>query len=955
MRIKNISIRLSALLLAVLTVCGTLPLSAASDTEYDGKGTVIAIIDNGFDCTSEYFRLTETKSAVIKKDTADKLGDALNGKGKFVSPKLPFVYDYSDNDTDVKPYDDHGTHLAGIIGANSTSFKGAAPEAQLLLMKVFGSSKGTASEDAIIAALKDAVTLGADVICLCVGIPVGFADGTPFGEDYTAALDAAEAAGITVVTSAGNNGRIGAGSRYFDDYGIPYPAAYLPDIGTIAVPGTMATLLTAGALVPDTEKQLTVTVKYSTAEAPDPDKSEEIKLRITDSSYTYVEPIGKNMTDRFDGQTIEYVSVGGMGRPEDYDALETSVEGKIVLIERGEISFVEKLNNAAERGAVAAIVYDNEFSDEYPLMQLEGSMIPGVLVNRNDGLKLVANTDKRVVCIKGDTGDFESPYAGEPAAYSSWGVTPELTLKPDLCAVGHYESTVAGGKLGIMHGTSQAAAYIAGVTALWYQHLYAKGLEKAADFDAAYVRTLMMNAAFPGVGGESEVEYSPRVQGAGKLTAEDTGSVQLLITTDNGSPKAELYDKLAQSFDIPFTVTNITENEVSAEISASLLTERTAVYAMDEKGKVSETVNLEEKSDELPFFLTGEMLALEAPLTIGDTDINRWNDGTPYAVTLGAGESIELTLNVDYGDELYNELMSRCENGWFAEGYIYAATTEGASSMPYMGFTGDWATLPLFDGTQYGGEMFYGNAKLYTDVTTYAGSSYTVTLGQNIYAGKEAPLYTDRIAFSPDDNGMSDTVELVLDTLRSAKDAEYTVYDKDGNEVFASGKRDYLRKNYVTETGELTYSDFTMWGGRDELNASYVYPDGTYRMVFKAVPAYEGAKPQYLEFDIIIDTEMPKLLSYEFVTEGEKTLLKLTAGDNNMLMGVSVYGSVGGEISKELDLDSEITDPAIGKKHELTFDVTGFEKRYIYVDVIDYAFNLMTERLTNPNYAESEE
>ena len=148
----------------------------------------------------------------------------------------------------------------------------------------------------------------------------------------------------------------------------------------------------------------------------------------------------------------------------------------------------------------------------------------------------------------------------------------------------------------------------------------------------------------------------------------------------------------------------------------------------------------------------------------------------------------------------------------------------------------------------------------------------------------------------------------------------------------------------------LTYSDIVLWGGRDQKNANYIYPDGIYKVTFYATPAYKGAKEQTLTFNLVLDTGMPTIENIEFVTEGDKTLLKLKVSDEFYLMGVSVYGMLHGETT-ELNIDEAITTSAEpGISYELTYDVTGCDDRYIYIDALDYAYNLITERIENVNY-----
>ena len=78
---------------------------------------------------------------------------------------------------------DHGSHVAGIAAANryvksadgsfesaldATLTQGVAPDAQILVMKVFGVTGG-ASESDYMAAVEDAMVLGADSANLSLG------------------------------------------------------------------------------------------------------------------------------------------------------------------------------------------------------------------------------------------------------------------------------------------------------------------------------------------------------------------------------------------------------------------------------------------------------------------------------------------------------------------------------------------------------------------------------------------------------------------------------------------------------------------------------------------------------------------------------------------------------------------------------------------------------------------
>lgn len=71
----------------------------------------------------------------------------------------------------------HGTHVAGIIGAdaNPLNFTGVAPAASLAAYRVFGCD-GNAQNDVIMAAMIRAYEDGADIISMSLGGPSGWTE-----------------------------------------------------------------------------------------------------------------------------------------------------------------------------------------------------------------------------------------------------------------------------------------------------------------------------------------------------------------------------------------------------------------------------------------------------------------------------------------------------------------------------------------------------------------------------------------------------------------------------------------------------------------------------------------------------------------------------------------------------------------------------------------------------------
>ncbi|EHI69373.1 peptidase, S8/S53 domain protein [Streptococcus ictaluri 707-05] len=100
-----------------------------------GAGQLISVIDVGFDINHPAFKLDQD---IDKKQIIDEASfEALKQKnkityGQHINDKIVFVYDYSNNQNIVGPIDkstiskeelehiNHGTHVAGIVAANST-------------------------------------------------------------------------------------------------------------------------------------------------------------------------------------------------------------------------------------------------------------------------------------------------------------------------------------------------------------------------------------------------------------------------------------------------------------------------------------------------------------------------------------------------------------------------------------------------------------------------------------------------------------------------------------------------------------------------------------------------------------------------------------------------------------------------------------------------------------------
>ncbi len=176
----------------------------------DGSGILVGIVDTGI----------------------DYMHPAL-GQGYGPGYRVIGGYDFINEDSD--PVDDHshGTHVAGIVGANSNSLTGVAPGVSFLAVKVLDEN-GSGEFSSVLAGIEFCLdpdgNPGTDDAVDIMNMSFG---GRPLVDDpVEIAVNNASDAGVLSVVAAGNSG----GDNPFDS---PY--------GTIGSPATAEKALTVGA------------------------------------------------------------------------------------------------------------------------------------------------------------------------------------------------------------------------------------------------------------------------------------------------------------------------------------------------------------------------------------------------------------------------------------------------------------------------------------------------------------------------------------------------------------------------------------------------------------------------------------------------------------------------------------------------------------------------------------
>ena len=234
-------------------------MTAAAQATPRGSGQVVEIIDTGFDTSHSAFAGSVEGARLSQADVtslATTLGDGRGGG--WVSPKIPFAYDYADGDADVTypapgefpdQTDDarytHGTHVAALAASNGSEFRGAAPDAQLIMAKVLGDDDQEINDSVLLAALDDAAVLTPDVLVVSVGDDSGQnGDAMAVYADVYAALTAK---GVAINAPAGDYTSSAWGNWNSENL----PFATDADFGAIIWPALDSNALAAASLDED--------------------------------------------------------------------------------------------------------------------------------------------------------------------------------------------------------------------------------------------------------------------------------------------------------------------------------------------------------------------------------------------------------------------------------------------------------------------------------------------------------------------------------------------------------------------------------------------------------------------------------------------------------------------------------------------------------------------------------
>lgn len=881
-----------------------------NDSNYDGTGIVVGVLDSALDYDHQAFQ-SETKE-VLTKEIIEKTFSSLEASKTasdaselYISSKVPFQYDYADQDTDVRPgymslnyYDHgaHGTHVTGIIAGNDKKVKGVIPNAQVAFFKVFGDSVPGAKDVDIMAALCDAALLGVDVLNMSLGSTNGFTEGEEGREDIYEVYNLLARIGVTVCTAAGNEGEAGDASED------GMSSTSNPDNGLVGSPSTYPGNLSVAASYGDVSNYFEtngMNVEFTMG------KSQTTQETLP--FYEYLPFSGKKAV-------VEYVKVPGKGTQDTYEGID--VKGKFVVVERGDISFGEKAQIAASLGAAGIIIANYEESRIAALV--DNVSIPVACINSKGAAVL---GEKGTITFAKDYLYYQM------ASFSSLGPTPSLSLKPEISAPGvnvystlplQYSETDTIG-YGYMSGTSMATPNLAGLVSVVKADLKNKYPNYTNAEIAELTNEIVMSTAFVTTD-ESGTPITPRKQGAGIANLKAALAANAYLKVD-GSTKAklELGDDPTRSgvYKMTFNVVNTSANTLNYDLEAVVMTEQAKDGRTLEKGYLL--------SPSTVYEVSGGVLS-----------------GT--TLTVAGASTAKVTVKVTLSENDKNYLDSTFANGMYVEGYVKLYAHEDVNlSIPFLSFYGGWNEAPVFDESYYSDEDFE-IYPTYLMGLIYSGpfANPFILGAYNKYAlpeGYEEPLINDeKIAFGYDINSELYAVNVSL--LRSVKELYYEIVDKYSGTVYYTAYGYNIGKTYLngdsiaSQTHELRVNiPEYLVGNNQEL---------TLRINAVLDDLYQTKSTQ--EISLCLDYEAPVLEEAKVEEVDGRTILKLKLYDNQFLACFGIGTSTAdGDYESVSNYAYPIYDEERGGSSEVTFDITDFEEKLyngtLAISVEDYAGN----------------
>ena len=972
----------------------------------EGEGTLIAILDSSFmihanspekdplipgveDLSHTAFTALDggvnakyTEQSI--KDVIDEAGESFHGKydethSTYFNSKVPFYYDYGGDIEVEDPYDennpeavpdfdvytegsDHGNHVASIAAGNDPYYKGIAPKAQLALMKVFTATTyyaDTTDDDGkvvkkkvisvgaydkcILDALEDVAILKADVFNMSLGSALNEFTQDSFANEAIANL---EAKGIVGSISAGNEGKETWFSSAYE--------YWTTDMVETGILGSYA-LNDSGMIISSSHP----TKRHFDTALIVGKNVIAFKDQVQNSSsqtFTKERKLTDLKEDYPDGK-FDWVKIPGWGESKDYAefglATDKPLAGKIAVIDRGEINFSVKVRNAANYGAIAAAIIDNDptATDFNFTMLMSGYNPPIPVVSflyRDRGIFGDAPASGKCQLVEDET--LNDPKGNTLSDFTSDGPTYDLRIKADISTPGNdiygavYDET-SNNSYDYYSGTSMAAPNFSGAYAVILSEDLANPAWRAS------LNERLMTAATPmfdkfgedeETGGNLE---SVRKQGAGLINVD--AAIKTKVLLDGSSDPEHLTNRtkieLKNNDDIKegkirLNFTSISSAASDITYTASLHVYRPGTGTLDEEhfGEKFKDVTLMACTDELIKITTSQMVV------------------TPGTQTH--------SLSYDLDTKTKQTLDGLFENGCYIEGFvILEAEGEETISIPYLGFYGDYdkgepvepfkferdedkvyqsdllnslgAKWVQKSGCDFASDWIMGNWKdlkdlsleeyLYNNIffrdIVDGNKNKVIPVGTNPYTGK---IETNDIYMG--NNGYTNTMIIAQFVLRTVEDNTITITNKANNKVVLT---DHMFDSLFGALEDDDGNDYQWPLYKSHMNPDYFSNGLMAHRAYTIIPLYE----------------------YEYDEKNEKYINGEPFADGEYEIKFSYQLHAGGTFEKTYTLHIDSKGPAIkniekvnnGEDLRVRFD----EEKFSYLSVNAYKRTISTDDL----------
>ena len=810
------------------------------DSSLDGQNTLIAVIDSEFDVLHEAFSVQPDTIKYDREYTKNifnavnfSTGSDCKFEDVFKSDKIIYAYDYADSDTDTRGNHSHGTAAAALIGGNDSEslFKGIAYNSQLALMKVCNSD-GLAHADKILAALDDCAKLDTDIINISLG-------SENISNIFQSPFEKLTKTGTVIICPCGNYGFNENKNTYYADYGsLNYISGYE---NVISVASSKNPLISANYIKVDKNAFLYSDVKCI-----------ESKLAFTD------------ITEK------EYIF---LYENEDGNYDFSQAENKIAVIET-DLSKIQDFAQQAFISNASAIAFidSGNFENDRNL-SLEIKNIPVIIID-DDYTNYFYEHPEGVI----ETGEnavlTESQKGNSLSDFSSWGVTADLKLKPEIASVGEgvYSAKYNGG-YEYISGTSFSSALISGTYAVikqylsqyeWYNSL---SKEEKSKIITAFIMSNAEPVKIYDYANDELLYISPRKQGAGRADIQSViRSGAYLCTENNGMPKASIGDGMNGKYNFSFFVRNVSQETQIFSFNHFIATDK---YEVTDNKIINtfEPYSLKNFS-EVRFFSDGEEVT---------------------EIEVAGGEQAELSVEIEINA---NELQEFFPNGFYIDGYAVLENQNGRTlNFPFMAFFGEWENInPFYE------EMETEQSSLVS--VDYNADSEPVKIDGYMSKNMTGNFY--------DIQQMKNSYILPdFRVMRDVYDFTVTVSDTNGKALFS--------KNFGTigkNSGELYTNLISDSADIAEFFSNLADGEYIYSVSAKTMTS-SGSLSQNLysiNYPFIMDSQKPENLSSKTFHENDETYLELTATDNELIKGFELYTSAYNSKEKKYEYADRLDD-----------------------------------------------